>query len=85
MDPTESLRREVNAALSARQLELIVNRVPSFIAQLDREGRFSYINDAYAKFFRRSRAEILGREPREIFSAAEFRQIEERIEGVLSG
>ncbi|RZA05508.1 MAG: PAS domain S-box protein, partial [Proteobacteria bacterium] len=85
MDPTESLRQEVNAVLSARQLELIVNRVPAFIAQLDRRGRFAYINDAYAKFFRRSRAEILGREPREVFSHSDFRQIEERVASVLSG
>jgi PAS domain S-box-containing protein len=85
MDPTESLRREVNAALSARQLELIVNRVPAFIAQLDGQGRFAYINDAYAAFFRRPRAEIIGREPREVFSTADFRQIEQRVASVLSG
>lgn len=83
----ESDRQQAEAVLQARerQLGLILEAVPAQVAYFDTEQRYRYVNLAYEKLNKLSRAEILGKTLREVRGEEAYQQRRPYMEAVLSG
>jgi len=65
--------------------ELILEAVPVQIAYVRRDGEFIFGNAAYERWFGLPSSAIEGRRLQDIVSAADYAQIEPRVEAVLAG
>ena len=81
------LRKESELALrrSEENIRLITDSIPVFIARVDRDFRYTFVNKSYELLFGRDRADIVGRPMDEILGVAEFQHIEGFVRRALSG
>lgn len=70
---------------SHEQLTTISDNLPAFIAHVDAQEQFLYINQSYAHWLGRSREEIIGKSVRGIIGAKIYAQARGYIKTVLSG
>ncbi|MBP7233170.1 MAG: PAS domain S-box protein [Syntrophaceae bacterium] len=59
-DITESKREKEALSKSEEQLSLVIDGVPALLAYIDADLRFVYTNKAYAKWYGKSKEELIG-------------------------
>ncbi len=70
---------------SGEQLRLLADALPLFVAFVDREERYQFVNRAYEEWFGRSRAAIQGRPVREVLGEAFYAERAPHIAAALRG
>ncbi len=80
-------RKEAEAAVrsSELQMRLVTDHASVFLAQLDREQRFKFVNRAYAERYGREPQQIVGKHISEIVGPEAYQVFKERIDSALSG
>lgn len=61
-----------SAAASEKRLEAIANHVPDFVAFIDADERFAFVNQSYARHFDLPAAQITGLSLRELWGTPEY-------------
>ncbi|HEX8889890.1 MAG TPA: PAS domain S-box protein [Pyrinomonadaceae bacterium] len=84
-DITERKYAEELLRRSAKQLALITDTAPVFIAQCDAETRFKFVNKAYAARFGLKPEDCVGKKISEITGAEAYDALSEYVGVVLSG
>lgn len=84
-DITERRRNEEIVRQSMKQLALVTDIAPVYIANCDRDKRFKFINKAYADRFGLKPEECVGKPIVEIIGQAAFEKLSGYIEIVLGG
>lgn len=73
------------AEASERQLRTIMDASPAFIAFLDRQARYTFVNGMYEKSFGRSAEELRGRTLADVAGEAAFDRAKPHLERALAG
>ncbi|NOT64088.1 MAG: PAS domain S-box protein, partial [Acidobacteria bacterium] len=73
------------AAQRAEQLTLIADTAPVYIAHCDVEGRFKFVNRAYAERFGLTPADCLGKHLSEIVGESAYKTLRQYVEAALRG
>ncbi len=76
---------EHDMAAQATTTRLIAESIPAAVATVNCEGRYTYVNSAFASQCGRRREEIIGRTAREVLGEAEFEQRWPSIQQALAG
>ncbi len=84
-DITERRENDEIVRQSMKQLALVTDIAPVYIAHCDREMRFKFVNKAYAERFGLKPEDCLGKPISEILGETAFKDIVKYIEIVLSG
>lgn len=84
-DITERRENEEIVRQSMKQLALVTDIAPVYIAHCDREMRFKFVNKAYAERFKMKPEDCLGKPISEIIGESAFADVLKYIEIVLSG
>ena len=66
------------------RLTFVADRVPVFIAQLDEQERYVFVNRPYAGHYGRRPGDIIGRQLREVVGELTYTQLRPRIERVFA-
>ena len=83
---TEALRRrEREQARSEERLRTIADNVPAFIAYVDRDHRYRFVNAWYQDFFGREAKDILGKTMREVWGDEIYDTLKSKLEEALGG
>ncbi len=67
------------------ELRMIADRVPSLISCVDRNLRYTYVNQRYSELFGKSPEEIVGTSMVDLLGEKQFEEIRPQIEEALSG
>ncbi|HYC69623.1 MAG TPA: PAS domain S-box protein [Opitutaceae bacterium] len=82
----EELRRAERAVReSEQQLRLVADHAPIYLAHLDRDHRFKFVNQPYADRYGRAREDILGRHVAELTGEPAYGVFRAHIERALAG
>lgn len=78
---------ELNDALADReqQMRLITDALPVLISYVDANENYTFVNEAYTRWFKKSKEEILGRKPAELLGETAYQSIREVVKRVFSG
>ena len=76
---------EKRARQGEEQLRLLTDRVPAFLAEIDRDLRYRFVNEFYAKFYGRRPDQILGRHISEVVSEAMCARITPLLKRAIDG
>src|SRR5258705_11920885 len=66
------------------RLAFVADRVPVFIAQLDEQERYVFVNRPYAGYYGRRREDIIGRHLREVAGEQAYAELRPRVQGVFA-
>lgn len=77
----------LNDALRASEahLQLVANHAPVYLAHIDREQKFKFVNRACAALLGRKREEILGQDLAQVVGARAYESLRPRLEEALRG
>jgi diguanylate cyclase (GGDEF)-like protein/PAS domain S-box-containing protein len=80
-------RKQAEQALRAseNQLRMITDNIPAYVAYVDSDLRYRFINKAYEILYEKPRAEIIGRHASEVLNEDYYEKHLERIQIVLTG
>lgn len=78
-------RAQQDLARREFELRMIADRVPSLISCVDRDLRYTYVNQRYSDFFGKSPQEIIGTSMPDLLGEKQFEEIRPHIEEALSG
>jgi PAS domain S-box-containing protein len=84
LDITERKRLEAELRHHAAEVERILESIGEGFLALDREFRYTYINQAAEEMLGRSRSELIGRAPWEVFPAETARESMRQLELVMA-
>ena len=84
-DVTEKKKAEVALRQSEEQLRLITNALPVLISYIDTEKRYRFVNQAYADWFQRPKADIIGKKASEIVGDTAFQNVAPYLDRTLGG
>lgn len=84
-DVTEMRRADAEIRQRQRQLQLVSDNAPVFIAHCDREHRFKFVNRAYAERFGLTPREVVGRTIADVLGQKAFEAITPFLAEVLKG
>src|SRR5262249_29409066 len=76
--------RAASAATEA-QLRLVVDSAPVYLAHFDRDGRFKFVNDGYARRFGFVPAQVVGQLIPEVIGTTAYEVVRGHIEAALAG
>jgi PAS domain S-box-containing protein len=76
---------EGRARQGEEQLRLLTDRLPAFLAEIDRELRYRFVNEFYAKYYGRRPDEILGRHISEVVGETVCERITPLLKRSLDG
>jgi PAS domain S-box-containing protein len=76
-------RREPDRGAEAR-LAFVADRVPVFIAQLDEQERYVFVNRPYAGYYGRRPEDIIGRHLREVTGEQAYAELRPRVQCVFA-
>jgi PAS domain S-box-containing protein len=65
------------------RLALVADGVPVFIAQLDEQERYVFVNRPYAGYYGRRPEDIIGRQLREVVGEQAYAELRPRVQGVF--
>src|SRR5262249_26789008 len=72
-------------ALPEARLRYVVDSAPIYLAQFDRDGRFTFVNDGYARRFGLLPAQIVGQLVQGVIGAAAYEVVRGHVEAALAG
>jgi PAS domain S-box-containing protein len=80
-------RRQAEEALRSKQAQLqaMTDALPAAVFHVDAEFRYLFVNATFERWFRRSKAEILGKRAPELLHEDEFGHVREQLERALAG
>lgn len=80
-------RKLAERALEERdeQYRVVTDGIPLMIAYVDREQRYRFVNEAFARFTGRGRESLLGAQVREVAGAEPYGQIAPQLRAALDG
>ena len=81
--PRFHVSRELGREAEAR-LAFVADRVPVFIAQLDEQERYVFVNRPYAGYYGRRPEDIIGRQLREVAGEQAYAELRPRVQGVFA-
>ncbi|MBX7185749.1 MAG: PAS domain S-box protein [Vicinamibacteria bacterium] len=84
-DVTREYRAQQLIRYREEQLALITDAVPGPISRVSRDGRYLFVNAAFARYFGRSAQDIVGRTQLEIFGPQRLHRARPYIERALAG
>jgi PAS domain S-box-containing protein len=84
-DIDEQKRAVEAVARAGRQLRLVTDHVPVLIAQCDRDGRYKFVNRAYAERFGLRPDDVVGRHLRDVVGEAAYASLHDRVIDTLTG
>jgi PAS domain S-box-containing protein len=84
-DISERLRAEEALREGEEQLRIVTASVPVALCRCDREGRYRFVNQAYADRFGMQPKEFVGRRYQDVLSAEVSESIEPHVKAVLEG
>lgn len=84
-DITERKRSEERLRQSAKQLFLITDTAPVYIAHCDSEARFKFVNRAYAERFGLSPVECIGKKISDVVGEEAYQSFRPYVERALEG
>jgi PAS domain S-box-containing protein len=84
-DISDRKRIEKTLRENAEQLRLIADTAPVFIAHLDQEHRFKFVNEPYAARFGLRPEQIVGRRMAELLGSAGYETVRRRLEQAFGG
>jgi PAS domain S-box-containing protein len=84
VDITDRKRLETDLRHHAAEVDRILASIGEGFVALDREFRYLYVNETAERMFGRSRADLLGRRPWDIFEPETARASRERLEGAMA-
>jgi PAS domain S-box-containing protein len=84
-DITERKRTEEAVQNIANQLRLIADTAPVLIAHCDRDSRYKFVNEPYARRFGLRREELIGRKIEDIIGQEAYEPLHPYIERTLTG
>jgi PAS domain S-box-containing protein len=67
------------------QVRLVLDHAPIGIAHCDRDGRFTFVNDGYARLFGLVPAQVVGRLISEVIGAAAYEGVRSQVAAALAG
>jgi PAS domain S-box-containing protein len=82
--PRSQVSREPGQGAEAR-LAFVADRVPVFIAQLDEQECYVFVNRPYAGYYGRRPEDIIGRQLREVAGEQAYAELRPRVQGVFAG
>jgi PAS domain S-box-containing protein len=82
--PRFQVSREPGQGAEAR-LAFVADRVPVFIAQLDEQECYVFVNRPYAGYYGRRPEDIIGRQLREVAGEQAYAELRPRVQGVFAG
>ncbi len=85
MDITDRKNNEQIMREREKQLRLITDALPVFIAQCDRDYRLRFVNRSYADYFGRQPAEVIGKRIPEVIGEQAFAGMRQYIDAALRG
>jgi PAS domain S-box-containing protein len=85
IDVSERKRAETLLRDSDRQLRLITDHAPVYLAHCDRERRYRFVNKAYAERFGLSPQEIVGKPIPEVLGREAYERFRHHVDAVLAG
>ena len=71
--------------MAAERMALAANALPALVAYLDTSVRYVWVNDTYARWFGRTREEIMGRHASEVMDPAAWAVVKPYAERALAG
>jgi len=81
----ELLQREKALAAREAQLRLVTDYAPVFIAQIDRQHRFKFVNRTYARRFGYEPQEVMGKHITDVMGEEPYAAIREQLDAALRG
>ncbi len=84
-DVTREYRAQQLIRYREEQLALITDTVPGPISRVSRDGRYLFVNAAFARYFDRSPQDIVGRTQLEIFGPQRLNRAQPYIDRALAG
>jgi PAS domain S-box-containing protein len=84
-DLTEPKRHAREIAEAQQQLQFVADHAPVLIAQCDEQGHYKFVNQPYAHFWGRQRADIIGRHVREVLGEEAYALTSSQMETALKG
>ena len=75
------------AALGAQEarLRFVLDSAPVYLAHFDRDGRFTFVNDRYARHFGLVPAQVVGQLIPEVIGVAAYEVVRGHVEAALAG
>ncbi len=82
-----SARKEIERSLaeSERQMSIITNALPVFIAYVDADRRVRFVNSMYENLYGKPRSYFVGKTLRQVEGAAVYREVKSKVDAVLQG
>jgi diguanylate cyclase (GGDEF)-like protein/PAS domain S-box-containing protein len=84
-DITELNEWQEKLRANERRLRAITENLPAMIGQIDRHGRFVFLNSRSMKFYGKPAERLLGHPLRDAYSIAEYAQVQPHIEMAMRG
>jgi diguanylate cyclase (GGDEF)-like protein/PAS domain S-box-containing protein len=84
-DISERKRAERRLAHSERRLRTVTDNMPALVSHIDTEGRYSFTNATYGRWFGVDHERLVGRPVREVVGERAFRHVEASIQRALAG
>lgn len=84
-DVTEARLAGERAEESASKLRLVADSVPALISYIDRDFRYSFVNQTYEQWFGLARRDVSGRQVAEVLGAEAFAELEPLMSRAMGG
>jgi PAS domain S-box-containing protein len=83
--PNDTVAPFASPSAQEAHLRFVLNNAPAFLAHFDRDGRFTFVNDGYARRFGLNPAQVVGRRLPEVIGAAAYDVVRSHLEAALAG
>jgi PAS domain S-box-containing protein len=71
--------------LARKKMQLVTDAIPSLVSYVNSSERYELVNDAYEKWFKRSRAEFIGKTIPEVIGKEAYAKVKSHVVKVLAG
>lgn len=85
IDITARKQAQWEVSHQAQQLQVIMDVVPAFVAYIDKQERYQFVNKAYASWFKQTDIEMIGRTVKEVTGDKAYSNVKDYIHLALTG
>jgi PAS domain S-box-containing protein len=85
VDITDRKRAEISLRETERELRLVTDEAPVYLAHCDKEARFNFVNRRYAERFHLTPGDIIGKRIPEVIGEQAYQQLRPYVEAALAG
>ena len=84
-DLTDLSESQHKLRANEQRLRAITENMPALIGQVDKDGRFAFLNSQAARFYGKASEELIGQPVNTAYSYADFQKISPHIQAAMSG